>query len=93
MKEYKRHNELIVFLSKRRGQHRKSLGDMVKLSMDFIPKIEDLDTKLAHIKTIRDVCDKKIFLEVEYARCSLMLVKQNETDDNIKAAAEILQNI
>ncbi len=66
---------------------------MVQLSMTYIEKIDDLEIKMTHIKTIKDVCDKKIFLEVEYARCCLMIVKQNETEDNIKEAAEVLQDI
>jgi 26S proteasome regulatory subunit N5 len=32
-------------------------------------------------------------LKVEYARCALLLVKHNETEDNVKAAAELLQDI
>jgi len=49
--------------------------EMVQLSMTYIEKIDDLEIKMTHIKTIKDVCDKKIFLEVEYARCCLMIVK------------------
>ena len=64
MKEYERHNELIVFLAKRRGQHKKGLSEMVGVSFNFIDKIEDMETKLAHIRIIKQVCDKKIFLEV-----------------------------
>jgi len=45
------------------------------------------------IECLREVCEKKIFLEVEFARCSLLVVKHNETADNIKAAADILQDI
>ena len=64
LKEYKRHNELIMHLSKRRGQHKKGMSEMVKTSFNHIEKIEDMDTRLAHIGAIKDVCEKKIFLEV-----------------------------
>ena len=64
MKEYKRHNELIMYLSKRRGQHKKGLSEMVGVSFGHIDEIEDTETKLAHIGVIKDVCEKKIFLEV-----------------------------
>ena len=37
---------------------------MVGVSFSYIDQIEDVDTKLEHIKTIKDVCEKKIFLEV-----------------------------
>jgi len=46
---------------------------MVQLSMTYIEKIEDLKTKMLHITTIKDVCDKKIFLEVIYFKvCRLI---------------------
>lgn len=63
---------------------------MVKLSFSYINKIEDVETRLAHITCIKDVCEKKIFLEVEFARCALLLVKHNETEDNVKEAAALL---
>ena len=80
------------------------MAEMVKLSFSYIEKIENKEEMLAHVKTIKQVCDKKIFLEViilcvsnnfqvEYARCALILVKENETSDNIKAAAALLQDI
>jgi 26S proteasome regulatory subunit N5 len=42
------------------------------------------------IETLKDVCDKKIYLEVEYARCCLMMVKWNENQANIEKAANIM---
>ncbi len=39
--------------------------------------------KLEFINTLKNVCDKKIFLEVEYARCCLMLVKYKEDENEI----------
>jgi len=64
MGAFAKHNEMIMFLSKRRGQHKKALSGMVKLSMTFIDKIDEIKTKLELITIIRDVCEKKIFLEV-----------------------------
>ena len=45
------------------------------------------------IETLKDVCDKKIYLEVEYARCCLMMVKWNENQANIEKAANIMQEV
>jgi 26S proteasome regulatory subunit N5 len=58
--------------------------------MSYIPLIEDLDVKLNLINTIKDVSEKKIYLEVEYARCILLLVKFKENDNEIADAASIL---
>jgi len=39
--------------------------------MTFIQKLEKIDDKIRLIETLKEVCSKKIFLEVEYARCCL----------------------
>lgn len=58
--------------------------------MEYVKKINDQNIKIKLIETIKDVCDKKIFLEVEYARCCLLLVKHKEDDNMIEQAASIL---
>jgi 26S proteasome regulatory subunit N5 len=92
-KEYEKLNELLTLLAKKRGQPKKAMIDMVQLSMSFIDKLPTEEQRLSLIRTIRDVCEKKIYLEVEYARCCLLLVKQNESDNNINEAAKILQDV
>lgn len=92
-REYTKLNELITLLAKKRGQPKKALIDLVQLSMSFIGKLTKEEDRINLIKTIKDVCEKKIFLEVEYARCCLLLVKQNESEDNINEAAKILQDV
>jgi len=37
---------------------------MVQLAMSFIEKLPTEEQRLSLIKTIRDVCEKKIYLEV-----------------------------
>jgi hypothetical protein len=43
--------------------------------MTYIDPLSNLDIKLELIKTIKDFADKKIYLEVKYARYCLMMVK------------------
>ena len=65
---------------------------MIQLAMTWLPTLEEpFRTQL--IETIRDVCAKKIFLEVEYARCVLLIVKSKESDNDILEAAKILQEV
>lgn len=78
---------------------------MVQRCMSFIDKMPTEDHKACYIENRKEVCEKKIYLEVipshyfennfkvEYARCCLMLVKQNEDEDKIEKAAKILQNV
>ena len=65
-------------LAKKRGQSKKAIVGMVELCMTYIEKLTNLEFKLELINTLKEVCDKKIYLEVEYARCCLMMVKWNE---------------
>jgi len=92
-KEYEKLNHLLSLLAKKRGQPKKGLIDMVHLAMSYIEKLPTEQQKTALIETIKEVCEKKIFLEVEYARCCIMLVKLNESDDKINEAAKILQDV
>ena len=66
---------------------------MVNVSMKFITQIENEELKLKLIDTLKEVCDKKIYLEVEYARLCLMMVKFNESNQNIEYAAKIMQEV
>lgn len=55
--------EMISFLMSRRGQGKKAQIEMIQLAMGWITGCpEPQRTKL--IESIRDVCAKKIFLEV-----------------------------
>lgn len=56
-------------------------------------KTLDLEKRLAMIDAVMKVCEKKIFLEVEYARCVLMLTQHKEDDNRVAEAARILQEV
>lgn len=85
--------EVMKLLATKRGQPVKAQVEMTRLCMTWIESISDIDMKLKYIDTIKFICDKKIYLEVEYARCCLMIVKYNETAENIDEAAQILQDV
>lgn len=92
-REYDKLYELLNLLAKKRGQPKKAMIDMVQTAMSFIEKMPTEEHKLKLITSVKDVCEKKIYLEVEYARCCLLLVKQNEDEDKINEAAKILQDV
>ena len=85
--------DVLRLLIKKRGQPVKAQVEMVRKAMTFIDKISDKDLKMKYVKCLREVCEKKIYLEVEYARCVLMIVKNEETQANIEEAARILQDV
>jgi 26S proteasome regulatory subunit N5 len=93
IKEWDMLNQLIKLLAKKRGQPKKALIDMVQLCMKYVEQLPTIPLKLNLIEAVKEVCEKKIFLEVEYARCCLMLVKHKEDEENINEAAKILQEV
>ncbi|CAK73465.1 unnamed protein product (macronuclear) [Paramecium tetraurelia] len=91
-KQYSKFNELIVALSKKRGQPKKAQIELVQMAMIEL-KTLPINQKLEMIDAIMKVCEKKIYLEVEYARCVLMLTQYKEDDNQIADAAKILQEV
>lgn len=46
------------------------------------------------VQTLKDITEKKIFLEVEYARCCMILVKFNESKTNdLREAVRIMEKV
>lgn len=46
------------------------------------------------VENLKNIAEKKIFLEVEYARCCMILVKYNEDKtNNIQEAIKIMENV
>ena len=53
---------------------------MVKVSFSYINKIDDDGTRLELIRTIKDVCEKKIFLEVSYLNLLMIFFRLSMLD-------------
>lgn len=84
----------VTVLCNKRGQFTRTVSEVVKLCMGMIEGIEDVGAKVAFVQAIKDICEKKIFLEVEFARCAMILVKYNEADGkNLSEAAKIIENV
>ena len=77
----------------KRGQAKKAQIELVQLVMSWLPSVKDNDQRMRIVETVREVSDKKIFLEVEYARAVLMIVQNKEDANNISDAAKILQEV
>jgi 26S proteasome regulatory subunit N5 len=57
-------------------------------------KLTDENEKMKFIQTLKDITEKKIFLEVEYARCCMLLVKYNESKTNdLQQAVKIMEKV
>jgi hypothetical protein len=64
-KKWEKLYEMINYLMNRRGQGKKAQIEMIQMAMAWLSSTaEPQRTKL--IETVRDVCAKKIFLEVSF---------------------------
>ena len=80
-------------LAKRRGYSRRSISEIVKLSMDALDKISTEEERIALVKTLRDVTEGKIFVEVERARLTQILVRHLESQNELTEAMSLLEDL
>lgn len=82
-----------MLLTKRRSQIKQSVTKMIQECCSYVDAIQDKETKLGLIDTLRSVTAGKIYVEVERARLTLKLSKIKETDGQIEEAAKIVQEL
>jgi 26S proteasome regulatory subunit N5 len=80
-------------LTKRRGQAKKAIADMIKLAVTFIDTMPTRKEKFNLIATLRDATDGKIFVEVEYARCTKQYAEMKEEDGEVNEATDTIQEV
>ncbi|KAI8911773.1 hypothetical protein EDD86DRAFT_188772 [Gorgonomyces haynaldii] len=89
-KDYKLLNEYVAVLSKKRALLKQAVTKMIQECIKFVEQTSDMTKKLELIDTLRTVTDGKIFVEVERARLTRMLVDIKEKEGNIAEAAELM---
>ncbi|AAS51993.2 ADR073Wp [Eremothecium gossypii ATCC 10895] len=83
-------DEQLVLLSKKHGQLKLSIQTMVQRIMEHLNELDNVDTKIASIETIRKVAENKIFVEVERARVTRELAHIRREQGKLDEAADIL---
>jgi len=84
--------EHIVVLSKKRGQLKRPITDMVQLGMSWLDKMTK-ERKVELIQTLNEVTEGKIFVEIEKARLTNLLAVMKEEEGKIEEAAKLLQEV
>uniref|UniRef100_A0A7S0UQS6 PCI domain-containing protein n=1 Tax=Polytomella parva TaxID=51329 RepID=A0A7S0UQS6_9CHLO len=85
--------ENVSLLSKRRSQLKQAIQVCVRQTMSYLDACPDKDTRMSLIKTLQSVTEGKIFVEIERARLTRQLAAIHESDGNVAAAAEVLQEV
>jgi len=86
-------NEKLVQLSKRRGQLKTVVRDVVQEAMTYLDKIKEKTIQVSLIDTLRVITEGKIYVEIERARLTRILSKMKEDEGNIQEAAKVLQEL
>ena len=92
-KEYKWMREFMLLLSKRRGQAKKAVTDMVQQVMTYVDKMPTREEKYNIINALREATEGKLFVEVEYARCTRIYSEMKEEDGELDTATEVIQEV
>ena len=86
-------NSVLTVISKRRAQSKTAVTAIVEESMTYIDQTPDKATKVELIKTLKDICEGKMYVEGECARLHLMLAMIFEADGNIGEACDMIQDV
>ena len=83
----------ISILAKRRGYCRTSVTKIVQISMEALEEMKDESMKIELVKALREVTEGKIFVEVERARLTKLLVEHLEKEGDLNEAMNLLQDL
>jgi hypothetical protein len=86
----------ISLLARRRGYSRSSISLVVSLAWDALNDNADEESRMLLVKTLCDVTEGKIFLEVQRARLTEILVQNLEAkggEENLLQASSLLQDL
>ena len=92
-KEYRYLREFVIVLTKKRGQAKKAIADMIQLAMTFLDKMPTREEKFNLIQTLREATDGKIYVEIEYARCTKVFAEMKMEDGQLDEATETIQEV
>ncbi|KAG4305818.1 hypothetical protein PORY_000728 [Pneumocystis oryctolagi] len=82
--------EQVQLMSKRHGQLKKSIADMIREAIKALEFVPTPEVRLECITSLRAVTEGKIFLEEERVFLTRELAKIKEQQNNIQEAAELL---
>lgn len=82
--------EWVQVLAKRRRQPKQSIVGMVQHTMTYL---ENLERNHPLLSTLRQVCEGKIYLEIEFARLTKRLSENYEISNDLEKSSSLLQEV
>ena len=92
-REIARVREFLLVLTKRRGQAKKAIIDMVQWAQSVIDNLPSRAERYKMIETLREASDGKMFLEREDAQVTMWQAEMMESDGRTEDATKLVQEI
>lgn len=95
-KEWSRVREFLLILTKRRGQVKKAIVDMVQWAMteEVLERgLPSREEKYKMLDTLKEASEGKMFLEREYSQVARMQAEMLEADGRSDDATKMIQEI
>ena len=92
-KDLKQLTHVVANLCTKKGQSMKTVTSIIQKCMTLIDQIPNKADMLFYVGKLNETCRKQIYLEKEYAKTSMILVKNCEERGDIEKAAEIISKV
>uniref|UniRef100_A0A6M2DFN9 Putative 26s proteasome regulatory complex subunit n=1 Tax=Xenopsylla cheopis TaxID=163159 RepID=A0A6M2DFN9_XENCH len=86
-------NEHVTLLAKRRSQLKQAVVKMVQECCTMVDQMPTQELKVEFIKTLRNVTEGKIYVEVERARLTQKLADIVEKEGKLKEASSLMEEL
>ena len=80
-KDWIKLNAVLMLIHKRNTQQRTTISAMVEEAMKYITETPDVETRIELIKTLKEICEGKIYVEAESAHLHFMVSDKDEEMD------------
>ena len=86
-------NSTLAVINKRRSQSKLAISAVVEEAMKYMEETPSLDVKIELIKTLKDICDGKMYVEAESANLHLTLALIMEEQGDLTGACAMIQDV
>lgn len=92
-KDWAKLNSTLTVISKRRAQSKIAISAVVTEARSYIDATPNEEVKIELIKTLKDICEGKIYVEGDSAVLHLMLALIYEQRGDISGAVDMIQDV
>jgi 26S proteasome regulatory subunit N5 len=86
-------NSTLAVINKRRAQSKLAISAVVAEAMKYIEETPSVEVKIELIKTLKEICAGKMYVEGESAQLHLMLALILEEQGDISGACDMIQDV